>query len=143
MDLQLSVLTGIDPDNRQGHLTVTGTLTEDDHQLLLRVLQQAQALTAGLEVLVDLTETTSWEASAVDLLLWEADHHDPDGSLSPVGFVVSAPPACFASTGAARDPGPCGPRRAERHMAKPADLTIKVCLGTTPISWWPPREHRG
>ncbi len=104
MDLQLSVLADIDPDTHQVHLTVTGTLTEDNHQLLLRVLQQAQALTAGLEVLVDLTGTTSWEASAVDLLLWEIDHHDPDGPLSPVGFAVPAPPACSSGAGAA--PGP-------------------------------------
>jgi hypothetical protein len=94
MDLQLSVLTGIDPDTHQVHLAVAGTLTEDNHQLRLRMLEQAQARTAGLEVLVDLTGTTSWEASAVDLLLWELDHHDPDGPLSPVGFVVEAPPAC-------------------------------------------------
>ncbi|MEX5258149.1 hypothetical protein [Kocuria arenosa] len=90
MDLQLSVLTG--------------TLTETNHQLLLRVLQQAQAHTAGLEVLVDLTGTTSWEASVVDLLLWEIDHSDPDGPLPPVGFVVPAPPACSSRANAV--PGP-------------------------------------
>ncbi|GAA1758875.1 hypothetical protein [Kocuria aegyptia] len=103
MDLQLSVLTDIDPDTHQVHLTVTGALTEDNHQLLLRVLQQAQALTAGLEVLVDLTGTAS-RASAVDLLLREIDHHDPDGPLFPVGFVVPAPPACSSHAGAAPEP---------------------------------------
>ncbi len=106
MDLQLSVLTGIDPDTHQVHLTVTGTLTEDNHQLLLRVLQQAQALTVGLEVLVDLTGTTSWEASAVDLLLWEIDEHDPDAPLSPGGFVVVAPPASSSGSGTDAVPGP-------------------------------------
>ncbi|MGQ1797368.1 hypothetical protein ACT4S5_09555 [Kocuria oceani] len=100
MDLQLSVLTGIDPDTRQVKLTVTGTLTEDNHRLLLRVLEQARARTAGLEELVDLTGTTSWEASAVDLLLWEIDHHDPDGALFSVGFVVPAPPANSSGAGA-------------------------------------------
>ncbi|MGX5358237.1 hypothetical protein [Kocuria sp. KH4] len=106
MDLQLSVLTGIDPVTHGVHLVVTGTLTEDNHQLVLRVLQQAQARTAGLKVLVDLTGTTSWEASAVDLLLWEIDHHDPDGSLSPVGLVVPAPPTSSSSSGADAVPAP-------------------------------------
>jgi hypothetical protein len=100
MDLQLSVITDIDSVTHRVHLAVTGALTEDNHQLLLRVLQQTQALTAGLEVLVDLTGATSWEASAVDLLLWEIDHHDPDEPLSPVGFVVPAPPACSSGAGA-------------------------------------------
>ncbi|WP_460667229.1 hypothetical protein [Kocuria himachalensis] len=104
MNLQLSVITDIDPDSQQIHLTVTGTLTEANHQLLLRVLQQTQALPAGLEVLVDLTGTTSWEASAMDLLLWEIDHSDPDGPLPPVGFVVPAPPVSSPRTGAT--PGP-------------------------------------
>lgn len=100
MDLQLSVITDIDPDTQRVRLAVTGTLTEANHQLLLRVLQQAQALTAGFEVLVDLTGTTSWEASGMDLLLWEIDHHDPDGALSPVGFVVPAPLARSSGSGA-------------------------------------------
>lgn len=94
MDLQLSVLTDIDPDTHLVHLAVAGTLTEANHQLLLQVLQQARALPAGLEVLVDLTGTTSWEASAVDMMLWEIDHHDRGESLRPVGFVVPTPPAC-------------------------------------------------
>ncbi|MGC5668507.1 UNVERIFIED_CONTAM: hypothetical protein RF653_17420 [Kocuria sp. CPCC 205316] len=104
MNLQLSVITDIDPATHQVYLTVTGTLTEANHQLLLRVLQQTQALTAGLEVLVDLTGTASWEASAMDLLLWEIDHPDPDESLPPVGFMVPTPPACSPGTGAT--PGP-------------------------------------
>ena len=104
MDLQLSVLTDIDSDTQRVRLSVTGTLTEDNHQLLLRVLQQTQALTAGLEVLVDLTGTTSWEASALDLLLWEIDHHDPDEPLLPVWCVVPAPPACSSGTGTAPAP---------------------------------------
>lgn len=104
MDLQLSVITDTDPDTQRVRLAVTGTLTEDNHQLLLRVLQQTQARTAGLEVLVDLTGTTAWEASAVDLLLWEIDHHDPDQPLSPVGFVVPAPPECSSDAGVALRP---------------------------------------
>ncbi|MEX5305590.1 hypothetical protein RF644_07480 [Kocuria sp. CPCC 205258] len=100
MNSQLSVITDIDPDTHRIHLAVTGTLTESNHQLLLRVLRQSQALTAGLEVLVELTGTTSWEASAVDFLLWEVDHHDPHKSLPPVRFVVPAPPASSSATGA-------------------------------------------
>jgi hypothetical protein len=104
MDLQLCVLTDIDLDTEQVRLTVTGALTEANHQLLCQVVHRAQVLTASTEVVVDLTGTASWEASAVDLLLWEIDHHDPDGSLRPVGCVLPAPPASFAEVGAA--PGP-------------------------------------
>lgn len=63
------------------HLTVTGALTQGNHQLLCRVVQQSRTLTANTEVLVDLTTAGRTHNTAVDFLIWELDHHEA-GALS-------------------------------------------------------------
>ena len=82
MELQLCVITDIDPDTERVHLTVTGTLTQANHQLLCQVVQQSRTLTANTEVLVDLTTAGRTDNTAVDFLIWELDHHEAGGPSS-------------------------------------------------------------
>lgn len=95
-----------DPAGSRVRLVVTGQLTEFNYQMLYQVICRARALAPGTQTLVDLTEADPVETAAVDLLTWEIDHHDLDGPLSPVGFVVPAPPASSSGSGADAVPGP-------------------------------------
>ncbi|GAB2605824.1 hypothetical protein GCM10009696_09080 [Kocuria himachalensis] len=104
MELQLHVRTENDPAGSRARLVVTGQLTEFNYQMLYQVICRARALTPGTQTLVDLTGAEPVETAAVDLLAWEIDHHDPDGPLSPVGFVVPGPPVSSSRTGAALGP---------------------------------------
>lgn len=86
--LQLRVITDIDPEIERVHLRVTGVLTEANHQLLYQVSQRSRSLPGNTEVLVDLTAAERIDHTAVDFLMWELDPHETGGPLHPVGVVL-------------------------------------------------------
>ncbi|MEX5258533.1 hypothetical protein [Kocuria arenosa] len=116
MDLQLSVITDIDPDTHRVRLAVTGALTEANHQLLLRVIQQAQISSSAAAVRVDLTGLQQLEAAAVELMVWELDR----ASTGVVEFIVAGVPA--GSSAVAVDPS--GRPVGAGHSGTPPSLPV-------------------
>jgi ABC-type transporter Mla MlaB component len=91
MELQLCVAVETNPEGTQVRLVVTGHLTESNHRALFLLAKRARGLSSHAEVVVDLTGAASVEASAVDLLMWELDHHHASAAEHPVGIVVPEP----------------------------------------------------
>ena len=87
MDLQLCVVAETDPNAHQVRLTVTGQLSESNHQLLLKAIRQARTLTVDAQALVNPTGAEQVQATAVDFLIWELEHHT-GGSTRPVGIIL-------------------------------------------------------
>jgi len=93
VDLQLSVLVRIDPEQRCVRLVTTGHLTETNQRALYPLIRRARALTADTEVVVDLTAIHHLEDAALDLLCWEIEHDDTGCPDRPVRLALTRPSA--------------------------------------------------
>lgn len=106
MELQLSVLVKVTPDERHVRLVTAGHLTETNQQMLYPLIHRARTLTADTEVVVDLTAVQRFEAAALDLLCWEVGCEEATGSIGPVRLALPIP---------LPGSGPCRTRRDQGH----------------------------
>lgn len=104
MQLQLCVITDVDPEIERVHLKVTGVLTEANHQLLYQVIRRSRSLPHNTGVLVDLTTAERIDHTAVNFLIWELDHPETGGPLRPVGFVLPDHAVTHPGIGPAPEP---------------------------------------
>jgi hypothetical protein len=92
VELQLTVVAEITPDQKQVHLMLTGRLTATNQQMLYPLIHRARNLTPTTEVIIDLTAVEDPEATTVDLLRWEIEHHETNAPCSPTRLVLPEPP---------------------------------------------------
>jgi hypothetical protein len=104
VELQLSVIVEVAPDEKLVRLMTTRHLTATNQQVLSSMIHRARALTSSTEVIVDLSAVEHLEAGSLDLLYGQIDHDEPHRPAQPVCFILPEPSPAGGPPSAAGDP---------------------------------------
>ncbi|MFF0945107.1 STAS domain-containing protein [Kocuria sp. CPCC 205300] len=101
MSPKLFVLVHVDPDDRRVIIKVAGALTTVSQQGMYPLIRRARALTPGIEVTVDLTGLTRFEAAGARLLQEALHRAELTGRGAHVRLLLPQPsPTAITGAGA-------------------------------------------